>query len=217
MNTKTDGPPSTTSGTKMHLQFGALAVTMSWDDGFPGARASRPHNDGFPGARASRPHQAWHSLGHLPHLDQPGTAPWHSFGLADGVPADRVAACSIALKLSGGHRDRMRAGRPRSQGNHSPLEGESQKPSRQAKADAVGGCRATSQKADLHPLGNSRLPASPAPALPCGSYEEKRLIVNEDEPRMDTNEHEDRWTSFNHKRHQNASAIWCPCCDDVMG
>ena len=37
--------------------------------------------------------------------------------------------------------NRMRAGRPRSQGmpNHSPLEGESQKPSRRAKADAVGG------------------------------------------------------------------------------
>ena len=152
MNTKTDGPPSTTSGTKMLLQFCALGVTMSWDDGFLGARASRPH-------------QAWHSLGHLPHLDQPGTAPWLSFGLADAVPADRVAACSIALKLSGGQRDRMRAGRPRSQGNHSPLEGESQKPSRQAKADAVGGGRRpTSQKADLRPLGNSRLPASPAPA-----------------------------------------------------
>ena len=86
-----------------------------------------------------------------PHLDQPGTASWLSFGLADGVPADRVAACSIALKLSGGQRDRMRAGRPRSQGNHSPLEGESQKPSRQAKADAVGGVwRVTSQnKEDL--------------------------------------------------------------------
>ena len=27
------------------------------------------------------------------------------------------------------------------------------------------------------------------PALPCGSFEEKRLIVNEDEPPMDTNEH----------------------------
>ena len=79
-----------------------------------GARASRPHNDGFPGARASRPHQAWHSLGHLPHLDQTGTAPWLSFGLADAVPAGRVAACSIALKLSGSQRDSMRAGRPRS-------------------------------------------------------------------------------------------------------
>ena len=86
----------------MLLQFCALGVTMSWDDGFLGARAGRPH-------------QAWHSLGHLPHLDQPGTAPWLSFGLADAVPAHRVAACSIALKLSGGQRDRMRAGRPRSQ------------------------------------------------------------------------------------------------------
>ena len=156
----------------MPLQFGALGVTMSWDEGLLGARASRPHDDGFLGARASRPHKAWHSLGHLPHLDQPGTAPWLSFGLADGVPAHRVAACSIALKLSGGQRDRMRAGRPRSQGNHSPLEGESQKPSRQAKADAVGGeRRATSQNADVHPLGNSRLPASRPPARAGGSYE----------------------------------------------
>ena len=86
----------------MLLQCCALGVTMSWDEGFLGARASRPH-------------QAWHSLGHLPHLDQPGTTPWPSFGLADTVPVDRVAACSIALKLSGGQRDRMRAGRPRSQ------------------------------------------------------------------------------------------------------
>ena len=63
-------------------------------------------------------------------------------------------------------------------GQSSPLEGESQKPSRQAKADAVGGVRrATSQKADVRPLGNSRLPASHAPALPCGSFEEKRPIV----------------------------------------
>ena len=146
----------------MHLQFFALGVTMSWDEGFLGARASRPH-------------QAWHSLGHLPHLDQPATAPWLSFGPAAAVPAGRVAACSIALKLSGSQRDSMRAGRPRSQGNHSPLEGESQKPSRQAKADAVGGeRRATSQNADVHALGNSRLPASRAPALPCGSFKEKR-------------------------------------------
>ena len=95
IDTKRDRPPSTTSGTKMLLQFRALGVAMSWDEGFLGARAS----------------------------------------------------C------------------PRSQGNHSPLEGESQKPSRQAKADAVGGGRrATSQKADLHPLGNSRVPASRAPA-----------------------------------------------------
>ena len=82
------------------------------------------------------------------------------------------------LKLSGVQRDRMRAGRPRSQGNHSPLEGESQKPSRQAKADAVGGWRATSQKADVRPLGNSRLPASPAPALAGGSFESETGFVS---------------------------------------
>ena len=83
------------------LQLCAPGVTMSWDEGFPGARASRPH-------------QAWHSLGHLPHWDQPGTAPWLSFGLAAAVPAGRVAACSIAPKHSRGQRHRMRAGRPRS-------------------------------------------------------------------------------------------------------
>ena len=75
------------------------------------------HNDGFLAERGrpastrvaacgialkrQRQHQAWHSLGHLPHLDQPATAPWRSFGLAKAVPAGRVAACSIALKLSG--------------------------------------------------------------------------------------------------------------------
>ena len=164
MNQKTDGPPSTTSGTKMLLQSCALGVTMSWDEGLLGARASRPH-------------QAWHSLGQLPHLDQPATAPWLSFGLADGVPAHRVAACSIALKLSAGQR--AACGR------------DARAPRQGRPGGAVGGVwRATSQKADVHPLGNSRLPASPAPALPCGSFEEKRPIVNEDEPRMDTNKQE---------------------------
>ena len=70
----------------------------------------------------------------------------------------------------------MRAGRPRSQ--VMPPGG------------AVGSVwRATSQKAHVHPLGNSRLPASPAPATPCGSFEEKQPIVSEDEPPMDTNKH----------------------------
>ena len=70
----------------------------------------------------------------------------------------------------------MRAGRPRSRGCR--LDGE------------VGGIRrATSLKAGLSPLGNSRLPASRAPALAARSFEEKQPIVNEDEPRMDTNKH----------------------------
>ena len=33
--------------------------------------------------------------------------------------------------------------------------------------------------------------ASGAPALPCGSFEEKQPFVNEDEPPMNTNRHED--------------------------
>ena len=49
---------------------------------------------------------------HLPHLDRPGTEPWLSFGLADAVLADRVAACGIALKLSGGQKDRSAGGTP---------------------------------------------------------------------------------------------------------
>ena len=70
----------------------------------------------------------------------------------------------------------MRAGRPRSQVIPS--------------GGAVGGVwQATSQNADVHPLGNSRLPASWAPAVPCGSFQEKQPIINEDEPRMDTNRH----------------------------
>ena len=85
----------------------------------------------------------------------------------------------------------MRAGRPRSQGNHSPLEGESQKPSRQAKADAVGGVwRVTSQKADAAPFGKLPFAREPRPALPCGSFEEKRPILHEDESRRDTNKHQ---------------------------
>ncbi len=131
---KTDGTPPTTSDTKMLLQFCALGVTMSWDEGFPGARASRPH-------------KAWHSLGHLPHLDQPGTAPCLSFGLADAVPAHTVAACGIALKLSGNQRDRMRAGRPRSQAM----------PSRWLGRGYLAGDFSESRRA---PFGNSGLPGS---------------------------------------------------------
>ena len=131
----------------MLLQFGALGVTVSWDEGFLGARASRPH-------------KAWHRLGHLPHLDQTETAPGLSFGLADAVPAHRVTACSIVLKLSAGQRDRMRAGRPRSQVIRDRMRAGRPRSQVGRPDGEVGGIRrATSRKADLHPLGNSRLPA----------------------------------------------------------
>ena len=57
--------------------------------------------------------------------------------------------------------------------------------------------------------------ASPAPALVCGSFEEKHPIVIKDEPRMNTNSHECRWTHSNEKRHQNASATLLPWYDFV--
>ena len=79
------------------------------------------------------------------------TAPWLCFGRAHAVPAGRAVGCNIAGKLSGNPRDSMRAGRPRSRGCRPHGE--------------VGGIRrATSLKAGLSPLGNSRLPASRAPA-----------------------------------------------------
>ena len=115
----------------MLLQYRGLGGRISWDEGPLGARASRPH-------------KSWHSLGHLHDLDQPGTAPWLSFGVADVAPSHRVAACSIARKLSAGQaanaagclqrrwpslrgrpgtgvgaclsRNKVRAGRPRSRG-----------------------------------------------------------------------------------------------------
>ena len=138
IGTRTDGPPSTTTGAKMLLHFCPVGVTLSWEEAPPGARASRPH-------KSSR------SFGHLLHRNQPAAAPCLCFGRAHAVPAGRAVGCNIAGKLSGNRRDSMRAGRPRSRGCRPDGE--------------VGGIRrATSLKAGLSPLGNSRLPASRAPA-----------------------------------------------------
>ena len=135
---KTDGPPSTTTGAKMLLHFCPVGVTLSWEEAHPGARASRPH-------KSSR------SFSHLLHRNQPAAAPCLCFGRAHAVPAGRAVGCNIAGKLSGNRRDSMRAGRPRSRGCRPDGEVE-------------GIRRATSLKAGLSPLGNSRLPASRAPA-----------------------------------------------------
>ena len=97
-------------------------------------------DEDFLGARASRPHKAWHGLAYLRHLDRPAASPWLSLGPAVTVPADVVAACKVVLKLSDPHKEKDAGGTPALPGaNHSPLEGESQKPSPKAKADAVGG------------------------------------------------------------------------------
>ena len=136
--TRTDGPPSTTTDAKMLLHFCPVGVTLSWEEAPPGARASRPH-------KSSR------SFSHLLHRNQPAAALCLCFGRAHAVLAGRAVGCNIAGKLSGNRRDSMRAGRPRSRGCRPDGE--------------VGGIRrATSLKAGLSPLGNSRLPASRAPA-----------------------------------------------------
>ena len=158
--TRTDGPPSTTTGAKMLLHFCPVGVTLSWEEAHPGARASRPH-------RSSR------GFGHLLHRNQPAAAPCLCFGRAHAVPAGRAVGCNIAGKLSGNRRDSMRAGRPRSRGCRPDGE--------------VGGIRrATSLKAGLSPLGNSRLPASPGarPPRQGGSFEgETGFISDKSGPR----------------------------------
>ena len=79
-----------------------------------------------------------------------------------------------------------------------------------------GGClqhctEAQRQPKGQHAGGTPALPGKARPAVPRGSFEEKRLIVHEDEPRIDTNRPEDRWTCFNDKGYQNASAMLCSC------
>ena len=134
----------------MLLHFCPVGVTLSWEEAHPGARASRPH-------KSSR------SFGHLLHRNQPAAAPCLCFGRAHAVPAGRAVGCNIAGKLSGNRRDSMRAGRPRSRGCRPDGE--------------VGGIRrATSLKAGLSPLGNSRLPASRAPAPRDGADPSRRTI-----------------------------------------
>ena len=81
--------------------------TTSWDETHQGARASRPHN-------------SWHGLGRLLRPARSATAPGLRFGLAQAVPAVRVAGRRTAGKLSGTERECMRAGRPRSRVVSSP-------------------------------------------------------------------------------------------------
>ena len=131
--------------------------------------------------------------------------------------------------------------------DHSPLEGESQKPSRQAKADAVGGVNspppgsrprqpiahdrrlrgriakiqgngkksprfrrvANRTHSNPPPRTGSRQPRSLATPPPCRADHSRKnsrslMKTNHQWTRINTNRPEDRWTCFNHKRHQNS-------------
>ena len=68
----------------------------------------------------------------FPNRDHPWTVHWHTVCPAVAIPADLVAGCSIAGKLSSIQRHK--------DGGETPaLPAVSPKPSRQAKADTVGG------------------------------------------------------------------------------
>ena len=74
-------------------------------------------------------------------------------------------------------RNRMRAGRPRSQAM----------PCRRCGGECLAGDFSESRPA---PFGKLPFASEPRPALPCGSFEEKRPILHEDESRRDTNKHQ---------------------------
>ena len=126
--------------------------------------------EAHPGARASRPHKSSRSFSHLLHRNQPAAVPCLCFG--------RAVGCNIAGKLSGTQRERMRAGRPRS---------------RVVSSRWCGGRYPAGDFSESRPVPFGKLPFACEPgARPQrrgGSFEEKRPIVNEDEPRMDTNKH----------------------------
>ena len=144
---KTDGPPSSTSSAKRLLHFSALGVAASSDDSLLGAQASRPH-------------QAGRSLGPLPHLLPPGTAPWLSFRLADAVPTGRVAGphfspggVSMAPEFSS---QRVLASEGRSgdtiRASMCALRGKGQARARPALSVVAGPLNSTNQGAENKPL-----------------------------------------------------------------
>ena len=122
----------------MLLPFGALGVTMSWDDGFPGARASRPH-------------QAWHSLGHPPPLGSTGNG---------AMALLRPGRC--CSRRQGGclqHRTEAQR-RPKGQdaGGTPALPGD--------KEQDAGGTPALPGDKEQHAGGTPALPGNAAPAVP---------------------------------------------------
>ena len=140
MGTNRDGAPSMTSGARMLLQYCDVGVTTSWE--------KAPRERGRP-ARTN--------LGIASPISSPRIERQRRHGSASvgpmRFPPAGGAGCRIAGKLSGNPRDSMRARRPRSRGVLSRW--------RWAGGDF--------SEADRRPLGNSRLSASPAPAVPCGS------------------------------------------------
>ena len=87
-----------------------------------------------------------------------GAAPLQECGRDARAPRGKPMAGQVQIRIL--QKTRMF---PVCTANHSPLEGESQKPSRQAKADAVGG---GSRSARLRAAGIHKTPDAAAPGLP---------------------------------------------------
>ena len=190
----------------MLLQFCALGVMMSWDDGFLGARASHPHNEG-----------SWERG--RPARTKPGTASviystWINRERRHGSPS----TWPMRFPPTGWLQHRTEAQRrPKGQnaGGTPALPGNAVP----AVPWGVSGGRllrmptCTLWKTPVCPR------AGPPPCRADHSRKNSRSFMktNHQWTRINTNRPEDRWTSLNDKRYRNASAIWCPWCDDAMG
>ena len=128
---------------------------------------AKSRDDAPTGSAGVPPAQHWHSLTPLLDPARPATAPRFRFSQAHGVPGGRVAGRRITGKLSGTQRQCIRARRPRSR-----------------------------RGASSHPSCSARrhCPCRCSRAVPLGVSSVKHPVVNQDEPRMNTNRHEDRWT-----------------------
>ena len=137
IDTKTDGPPSTTSGTKMLLQFSALGVTSCpwWITPSIGFRQVPPppcwadHSrkklpivfEDEPRMNTNRHEERWTSSGATTLRDEspPGaraSRPPQSLSQSRPSPSPGSTGCRIAGKLSGNQRDRINRTRGRCTG-----------------------------------------------------------------------------------------------------
>ena len=122
------------------------------------------------GSAGVPPAQLWHSFTPLLHPTRPATAPRFCFSRAQAVPAGGVAGRRIAGNLSGTLRECMRARRPRSRRVPLPWVLVDRSFFRLFQA-APTPCRADHTRV-------------------------KQPLVNNGEPRMNTNRHEDPWASL---------------------
>ena len=193
MNTKTDGSPSTTSGTKM-----LLSLLSRWCD--PVMGGSPPGSAGVPPAQI------------LPQL-RPSPPP-ESTG-SGALPLLRPGPCGS--RRQGGRLQHRRETERQPKGQHAG--GTPALPGVAVPAVPwVSGGRLLRKPTCT--LWESPVCPRAGPPPWCADHSRKNgrslMKTNHEWTRINTNSPEDRRTCFNHKQRQHASAIWCPWCDPVM-